>query len=78
MKLSNKLEDYRNMAHDFLAAYGYSCSDVTTGLDAWTVAHRSGITADAYAISRDIKDAHIQTVLEQIFPNAVFRDSKRY
>jgi hypothetical protein len=55
-----------------------SCTDVKTGRDAWLVAHRAGLCAEAYAMSRDIHDAHIQTALEKVFPNAVFRDAKRY
>lgn len=51
---------------------------VILGRDAWTVAHRAGICAEAYAMSRDIHDAHIQTALEKIFPNVVFKDAKRY
>ena len=53
-------------------------NQVTTGRDAWTVAHKTGIALEAYDMSRDITDAHIQTALEHIFPNAVFRDKKRY
>lgn len=53
-------------------------NDITAGVDAWAVAHRAGITNEAYAISRDIVDAHIQTALSRIFPNAVFKDAKRY
>ena len=52
-------------------------SDVKTGKDAWTVAHRCGITKEAYK-DRNVVDAHIQTALESIFPNAVFMDKKRY
>lgn len=57
---------------------GATVDDVKTGVDAWAVAHRVGITNEAYAMSRDIHDAHIQTALEKIFPNAVFKDAKRY
>ena len=58
--------------------HGLIANQVTTGRDAWTVAHRTGIALEAYDISRDITDAHIQTALQRIFPNAVFRDKKRY
>jgi hypothetical protein len=78
MKLGCKIEEYATMADAFLAANGYTRDDVTTGVIAWQVAHGSGITKDAYALSRDVYDAHIQTVLEKIFPKAVFRDVKRY
>lgn len=52
-------------------------NDIATGIDAWTVAHRSGITNAAYE-DRNAVDAHIQTALQSIFPNAVFKDAKRY
>ena len=46
---------------------------VTRGVDAWTIAHRSGITQEAYQ-DRHVTDAHIVTALKKIFPNAVFAD----
>lgn len=52
-------------------------AEIMTGIDAWTVAHRSGITQEAYS-DRTVTDAHIQTALERIFPNAQFKDVKRY
>jgi hypothetical protein len=51
---------------------------VVTGRDAWTIAHLAGVVREAYAMDRDIHDAHIQTALQKIFPNAVFRDKKVY
>jgi len=48
---------------------------ITLGRDAWTVAHRAGITEEAYR-DRSVLDAHIQTALERIFPNATFGDRK--
>lgn len=50
---------------------------VVTGVSAWNVAHNLGFTNEAYK-DRDILDAHIQTALEKVFPNAVFRDKKVY
>jgi len=50
---------------------------VQSGVDAWTIAHRAGITREAY-VDRDVTDGHIQTALEKIFPNAVFKDRKTY
>lgn len=47
--------------------------DISLGRDAWMVAHRAGITNQAYAIE-GIHAAHIQTALRKIFPKAVFRD----
>ena len=55
-----------------------TCSSIRTGRDAWFVAHSAGIVREAYAMDRDIHDAHIQTALQKIFPNAVFRDKKVY
>jgi hypothetical protein len=78
MKLADKLTDYKSLADSFLAGHGYSRSDIKTGAQAWAVASRAGITHDAYAIDRSINDAHIQTALEKIFPEAVFKDPKRY
>lgn len=56
----------------------YTRHTVTTGREAWTIARMAGVTNEAYALSRDITDGHIQTALERVFPNAVFRDAKRY
>ena len=78
MKLASHLSDYIARADSWLAARGYARADIRTGRDAWAVAHGSGITSHAYALSRDIVDAHVQTALERIFPNAVFRDAKHY
>ena len=50
---------------------------VVHGRDAWTVAHRAGLIREAYE-DPTITDGHIQTALERIFPNAVFRDKKVY
>ena len=46
---------------------------VTQGVDAWAIAHRAGITQEAYQ-DRNVTDAHIVTALKKIFPNAVFTD----
>jgi hypothetical protein len=52
-------------------------SDVVTGSDAWEVAHRCGITREAYE-DRTVVDAHIKTVLAKIFSNAIFKDNYHY
>lgn len=49
--------------------------DVLLGRDAWTIAHRAGITQLAYK-DPSIHDAHIQTALQKIFPNVKFLDKK--
>jgi hypothetical protein len=52
-------------------------SHVVDGTSAWTIAHRAGITNEAYE-DRSVVDAHIVTALKQIFPNAVFKDKYSY
>jgi len=46
---------------------------VVEGSMAWLVAHRCGITNEAYS-DRSVTDAHIVTALKKVFPNAVFKD----
>jgi hypothetical protein len=80
-KLIKFRSDYESMAADWLREYSngsISLPDIKTGVDAWAVAHRSGIVRNAYNQGRDVLDAHIQTILESIMPNAVFLDQKRY
>lgn len=79
-KLDNFVCKWRADCVAWLAQHApnISLDAVTTGRDAWAIAHRAGITKEAYDISRDVVDAHIQTVLQKIFPKAVFRDAKRY
>jgi hypothetical protein len=72
---------WRARCEDWLAAHPTvraTLADIKTGRDAWTVGHCSGVVREAYDMGRDIHDAHIQTALQAIFPNAVFRDAKRY
>lgn len=52
-------------------------SHVTDGSSAWTIAHRAGITTEAYT-DPSVVDAHIVTALKQLFPNAVFKDTYSY
>lgn len=54
-----------------LANRKLSRGDIKTGRDAWSAASICGILRDAYS-DNAIKDAHIQTALKRIFPNAVF------
>ena len=77
MKLKSYLGQWIKDADAFCARFGLNREDVKTGVDAWTVAHETGITKTAYALP-NVVDAHIQTALGVIFPNAVFKDSKRY
>ena len=78
MKLQHKRELYRNMIDATLTRHGLTFDDVTEGWMAWRVAGKAGVLDDAYAISRDITDGHIQTVLEALFTRAVFKDKKVY
>lgn len=71
------VEKWTDLATKFLSERKLKLEDVKTGADAWTVASRCGITDEAYK-DREITDAHIQTALARIFPNAKFKDSKRY
>jgi hypothetical protein len=52
-------------------------TDIYLGAEAWAIAHRCGITRDAYT-DQTVVDAHIVTALKQIFPNAVFKDKYSY
>jgi hypothetical protein len=78
MRLQSKLEQYEQMVAATLAQYGVAKGSITEGWQAWRVAGKAGVLDDAFAISRDITDGHIQTALEKIFPAAVFKDPKRY
>lgn len=78
VSLMSKLDEYKAMAEEFAKKNGFTLDQIKTGSDAWTVAHRSGIAADAYRVSRDVTDAHIKTVLSKIMPNAVFKDKYRH
>lgn len=85
MKLGHLLDNWEERARQWLidhaAKTGHPLArleDVDRGVDAWAVAHSAGLTREAYDMGRDINDAHIQTALEKIFPNAYFKDKKRY
>lgn len=73
------VEDWAATAERWLIDnHGIAMAAITTGRDAWAIAHRCGITAEAYTSSRYVTDGHVQTALEKIFPNAVFLDKKAY
>jgi len=81
VRLSEHLNHYVQLAESFIATHGdgtVTRHDVETGVTAWAIAHKAGITRHAYDLSRDILDAHIQTALEHVFPCAKFKDKKRY
>lgn len=72
------VEAWRKRVSDWLADnHNASPSDVKTGSQAWGIAHTLGIVREAHE-DRSVLDAHIQTALEQIFPNAVFKSKKIY
>jgi hypothetical protein len=68
---------FKAMAEEFLEARGLLLTDIEIGQDAWTVAFQSGIY-DEVREDRTVVSAHVQTALESIFPNVVFKDKKRY
>lgn len=80
MRLAEHLPEYTRMVEAWLAdkAPSLTREAITTGRDAWAVAFRAGITEHAYALGREVTDGHIQTALERVFPNAVFKDRKVY
>lgn len=73
----NHLAIIRNMGADYLAKYGYTFADVTIGRDAWDVLHDSGayraIGDEFVGGYPDYNDAHLQTALKALMPNAAFR-----
>jgi hypothetical protein len=71
------VETCRTMCTEWLTKHNLTPAAILTGADAWTVAARSDMTHMLYA-DRTVTDGHIQTVLEKIFPNAVFKDKKVY
>jgi hypothetical protein len=80
MRLASHVASYTKQVEQWLAANAPHLTrhDIATGRDAWTVAHRSGLTRQAYDLGRDVTDGHIQTALERVFPNATFNDRKVY
>jgi hypothetical protein len=78
VRLYANMEDFTQMLKVYLETAPYKLEDILIGKDAWTVAHNCGLVDFAYSISRDVTDAHIQTALEKLMPNAVFKDAKRY
>ena len=74
------IQKFREMCEQWLKGNtkgNFTCADIKTGTDAWAVASRANVTAWAYE-DATVTDGHIQTALEKIFPNAVFRDKKVY
>jgi hypothetical protein len=74
---SDTIARWTVMAADYLGRNGYDLSDVKLGSEAWAIAHRSGISYEAYE-DMSVVDAHIVTALKQIFPNAEFKDKYSY
>jgi hypothetical protein len=74
---SEMINRWTVMAANYLGRNGYDLSDVKLGSEAWAIAHRSGISYEAYE-DMSVVDAHIVTALKQIFPNAEFKDTYSY
>lgn len=75
---ANVIETWRDDIADWLDYYHkLPLTAIKSGKDAWTIAHRVGITREAYN-DPTVTDGHIQTALERIFPNAAFEDRKVY
>jgi hypothetical protein len=49
---------------------GYRLETVDTPRLAWNIAHQLEIPKEAYHVDDSINDAHIETALKRIFPNA--------
>lgn len=78
MKFDNQtVNRWAEQVADYLGRLGYDISDVKMGAEAWDIAHRIGITKEAYK-DRSVTDAHIKTALQKIFPDAVFLDKYSY
>ena len=70
--------DWKNKAERYVIDnHGITLQGIKTGVDAWEIAHRCGITSDAYK-DYTVVDAHIVTALKQIFLSAVFTDKYSY
>jgi hypothetical protein len=74
----NDIEIFREQADGYLALRGFRVEDVKFGTDAWHIAHQTGFASHCYDLGRDIHDAHIVTVMRNVFPNVVFKDRYSY
>ena len=72
-----QVSQFEVKCQNWLAQRGFKLTDVVSGIDAWTTFRESGCQDIAYS-DRSVVDAHIQTAMEQIFPNVVFKDKKVY
>lgn len=55
--------------HLFLREHGKTTQDITTRVDAWSIAHALDIPREAYHLDRAVNDRHIETALLRIFTN---------
>jgi hypothetical protein len=70
--LRAKILEYLENVANFMDGKPKSVDIVETGWGAWELLHRSGgykFLSERYP---EVKDAHIQTALKRIFPQAVF------
>lgn len=78
MKLdSDFVAKWIQVVYDHLVVYNTKREQIVDGAFAWVLAHRVGLTKEAYS-DRTVVDAHIVTALKQIFPNATFKDRYSY
>ena len=62
---------WKTKAEAYVSLHDMGLDDLRNAIDAWAVAHKCGITEEAYQ-DRKVHDGHIKTALEKIFPNALF------
>lgn len=68
----------RELCSKLLIENGYTLEAVTTGTDAWNVYHKAGCFNAIGGYNAPYSDGHLQTALEKIFPNVVFKERKTY
>ncbi len=77
MKVSDDhIQIIENLATQYLGKIGVWPSKITDAREAWDIYDYSG--AMIALKHMDYKDAHLQTALERVFPNALFFEAKRY
>ena len=70
---------WKGLAREWLFhnAGGKGLQSVETGHEAWDIAHKCGITREAYA-DHVVLEACVQTALQMVFPRVTFLDSRRH
>ena len=75
---ADKIEEYRKIIEVHAEANGIDISKITTETQAWMIAKNAGVINAMYRFDPDVRDAHIQTALGKIFPNAEMNHHQRY